>query len=248
MGRKYKNPPLLETVCEFRFDPNSPWDLAIPGLLYEKLRTDFPNRKPTKKYESAVSAGPEPVQQQIQIKATDGLRFSRKDGLAHVQVSPQVLTVNHLKPYPTWEGFLPIIEQALRAYLEVADPPGFKRIGLRYINRIDLHGTAVNLGDYFDLYPFVGNALGDYGPFFLGLKIPCEGGRDILNIQMLGLAPDRPDVITILLDLDYSLVQSGQVKLGEQVAWLNQAHTQIEENFGGCLKDTLREQFEEVMT
>src|SRR5947208_1146199 len=30
MSRKYRNPPLIEAVCEFQFDPKSEWDIAIP--------------------------------------------------------------------------------------------------------------------------------------------------------------------------------------------------------------------------
>ncbi|MBI3089201.1 MAG: TIGR04255 family protein [Candidatus Tectomicrobia bacterium] len=244
MGRKYKNPPLLEVVCEFRFDPNSPWDLAIPGLIYEKLRNTFPKRRQTKLYEGAVSAGPEGVQQQIKEK--EGLRFLREDGAAFLQLSPHLLEVHHLKPYPTWEGFLPLIDKSIRVYIDIASPSRLQRIGLRYINRIDLHGVEVKLEDNFNLYPFVGSQLGNFGHFFLGLKIPFERGRDLLQIQMAMLMPDKPDVIPILLDLDYFLAQPGQLKLGDQIAWLNQAHEQIELKFEGCLKDSLREQFEEV--
>ncbi|MGC8838175.1 MAG: hypothetical protein ACP5UM_07135 [Anaerolineae bacterium] len=41
MGRKYKDPPLMEAVCEFRLAADSPWDLTIPGLIYEKLYAAF---------------------------------------------------------------------------------------------------------------------------------------------------------------------------------------------------------------
>ena len=42
MGRRYKNPPVIEVVSEIRFSPDSEWDITIPGMLYEKIRGTFP--------------------------------------------------------------------------------------------------------------------------------------------------------------------------------------------------------------
>lgn len=45
MGKKYKNPPIVEVVCEFRLSDDTLWDLTIPGLLYEKLKDEFLHRE-----------------------------------------------------------------------------------------------------------------------------------------------------------------------------------------------------------
>lgn len=45
MGRKYRNPPLIEALCEFQFVPTQPWDLTIPGFFYEKVKNDFPAKQ-----------------------------------------------------------------------------------------------------------------------------------------------------------------------------------------------------------
>ncbi|MGQ0654564.1 MAG: TIGR04255 family protein [Betaproteobacteria bacterium] len=44
MPKKYKNPPIIEAICEFRFSETSPWDLTIPGLIYELVKDKFPKR------------------------------------------------------------------------------------------------------------------------------------------------------------------------------------------------------------
>lgn len=38
--RQYRNLPIEEAVCEFRFAPGSAWNLTVPGLFYEKIK-DF---------------------------------------------------------------------------------------------------------------------------------------------------------------------------------------------------------------
>jgi len=42
VSRKYTNPPILEALCEFQFVPSQPWDMTIPGFLYEKINHEFP--------------------------------------------------------------------------------------------------------------------------------------------------------------------------------------------------------------
>ncbi len=245
MGRKYKNPPVIEAVCEFRFEPSSPWDLAVPGLIYDKLRGTFSKRQQAKAFEAKIATGPQGVQQQLM--QIDRLQFLREDGKALIQVSPDFLAVNHLRPYPTWEGFLPLIQKALGVYREVADPKGFHRIGLRYINKIDFPGGPIKLEQYFEFYPFVGQQLPqDLSAFIVGIQIPFEEERDILKLLMNSSASDKPDVVSIVLDLDYFLGRSGDVTFANAFQWLEQAHTRIESTFEGCLKETLREKFEEI--
>jgi uncharacterized protein (TIGR04255 family) len=41
MGRKYRSPPLVEALCEFRLTPDTPWDMTIPGLFYETVKHAF---------------------------------------------------------------------------------------------------------------------------------------------------------------------------------------------------------------
>ena len=45
MGRRYKNPPIVEALCEFEFISSQPWDLTIPGLIYEKVKDEFPDKR-----------------------------------------------------------------------------------------------------------------------------------------------------------------------------------------------------------
>jgi uncharacterized protein (TIGR04255 family) len=49
-----------------------------------------------------------------------------------------------------------------------------------------------------------------------------------------------------MLDIDYFLVQPGAVKVVDALAWVEEAHSRVEEVFEGCITDELREMFEEV--
>lgn len=245
MGRKYKNPPIIEALCEFRFDPASPWDLTIPGRLHERIKDAFPTVRQGKAFESSIRAGPEGVRQQL-IETERG-QFLRADEKALVQVGPHLLVINHLRPYPTWETFLPLIDSTLEAYREVAHPKAFQRIGLRYVNRVDFPSAAVNLEDYFEFYPFVGPELPQtFGPFMVGIQIPYDGGRDVLKLEMTTVAAEAPAAASFVLSLDYFLARPGEVDFASALQWVRDAHERIECVFEGSIKDALRLQFEEI--
>lgn len=245
MGRKYKNPPIIEALCEFQFSPSSPWDLAIPGLVYQKVQSEFPKRRQAKQVEVGLRAGTEGVEQQV--RTTDRMQFLREDERVLIQVGQNLLAINHLKPYPAWEGFLPLIRRGFDTYCAVAKPTGIQRIGLRYINRIELPGPKVELEDFFSFYPFLGPTLPqDFGAFIVGVDIHYENGRDGLRLQSVNTQPDQPGTIAILLDLDYSLRQPGGVGLEAVFQWVDTAHDRVEKVFEGCITDKLRELFEEV--
>jgi len=36
---------ILEAVCEFRLPKNIKWDLTIPGLLFSRIETSFPDKE-----------------------------------------------------------------------------------------------------------------------------------------------------------------------------------------------------------
>ena len=45
MQGTYANAPLLEAICELRFVPGAPWDWTIPGVLYERVKGEFPSKR-----------------------------------------------------------------------------------------------------------------------------------------------------------------------------------------------------------
>jgi uncharacterized protein (TIGR04255 family) len=245
VSRRYGKPPIVEAVCEFRFDPSSPWDLAIPGLLYETLKERFPQREPVRAIESAVQVGEPGIYQTV--AATDRVRFRSHRGDALVQVGQHFLSLNHFTPYPTWERFRPMAADLLTAYRSVAYPSGITRVGLRYINRITVPvQPSVELEDYFNFFPGMVGPLRnlDYVSFLVGVQLPFEKERDALRLQFTSDEPEDAATGSVLLDLDYFLAQPGSLDFDSLEGWLDAGHRRLEDVFEGCLRDTARSLFE----
>ncbi len=249
MDKKYAKPPLVEAVCEFRFSDDTKWDLTVAGLLYEKVRNSFPNKEQRLFQQLEVAQSLEGFQQKQ--KTEERALFFNKDRTAFIQVGARMLAINCLRPYPEWPGFRGYINHGFTALKEIVDVRGVNRLGLRYINRIEIPNDSdqgiTDLGVYFDCRPFLGSRLPqDMAGFILGVLLPFEAGRDNCKIVLTGTLPEQPNHQAFSLDIDYSTITVLAVppdKIGE---WIEAAHRNLESAFEGCINDPLRVLFEEV--
>jgi uncharacterized protein (TIGR04255 family) len=243
--RKYRNPPLVEAVAEFRFDPGGPWDQTLPGLIYEELRDGFPQKEQVQMLQEELVT-PRPGQVEKHYAPVERLRLSRVDGTAVVGLSPHYLSISRLPPYQEWEEFQPLIATAVEAYRRQAEPTGIVRAGLRAINRVTLENEPLELDEYFEFYPYVGARLPTaHGPFICGIQIPYEDHRDLLRLQLAD-QPSDTGKPTVLLDIDYFLNVANAIDFAQWADWLENAHIRVRDVFEGCITDQLRERFKEV--
>lgn len=247
MSKKYKNPPLIEALCEFYFSPEDSQDFESTILLLnERIQSHFPRKFRLQLQASQINidnSGIPIVNEQL----LPLVRFQSRTEEVLLQLGQNLLTVNHLKPYTSWEEFLPSVEMGFNAYQEVVKPKAIHRIALRYINRIEIPRDRVSLEDYFELRPFIRQkVLQDISAFNIGIQILHEKARDALNIQMASIASGSPNIVAIVLDLTYSLVKPEEIRFDSITEWLTIAHNHIEDAFEACITDQLRNLFEEI--
>ena len=243
-GQRYKNPPITEVICEFQFESEAPWDLAVPGLIYEKVKQSFPKRRQRSIYEVSVETSRQGAQQQLKSINRAQFLVENEKALVEVgQVNESLISIHHFKPYPSWEEYFPLIKIGFDAY-KIVNPIKVRRIGLRYINRIELPFQKVALKDYFNFRPYVGKELPKgIGSFIVGITIPLENYRDQLKLQLNSTTSKNKDIMACILDLDYFSVQSEKISIKTVLNWVEVAHDHTEEIFEGCITDKLREIF-----
>ena len=249
MNRHYENAPIREAVCEFRFKSDSPWDIAIPGLFYAALKDEFPKRVYTQEaIPTTLTVGPQTALQGAQaIQTSIEMRFWRESDDGVIRLRPHSLSISHFKPYRSWDQFHSVIMQVFNVYLEIANPTGLERIGLRYINEFEFDindpagNTTIDTDEFFDLGPKIGGRLiQPLSTFLVGIQYLFDEQRDSLRIQMQPTPSENPAKFNITLDLDYYLYQPGQIAFEDVSEWMDNAHKRIGESFEGCLKEPLR--------
>ena len=239
----YRKPPIVEVVCEFQFLPSEPWDFTIPGDIYYRLKGSFSKRKMVKAIQSVVATS-EQNNPTPQFELTDRIQFLRDDEKALVQVGADLLSINHLEPYPSWDEFQPLISLAFDAYRQAAKPVGIRRIGLRFINKIVFPSWKIELSKYMNFYPST-IGLGDpIESFMAGAVRSYEKGRDNLRVQLTSAEPEAPGHAAMIFDLDYFMAQMGLIDLDTAMDWVEVAHTNVISTFEACITQASRDMFE----
>lgn len=241
MSRRYLSPPVFEALCEI-YTAESAWDPTIPGRFYERVREDFPRLGQTR--EMGVEIASDQTGQSARVTQGEARsQFLRKDGSRMLQLAPDLVVVNQLRPYPTFEDWKPQILEALDHYRALAKPNRVQRVGLRYLNRVVIPAEGFRMERYFRLYPEIPKALGtEHGSFMLRIEIPVPARAHNLLVTF-GTAPREGEAgSAFLLDL-YDTVPEREF---DAVARrIDEAHDHIERTFEAILTDETRTLFEE---
>ncbi len=245
MSRVYRKPPLIEALCEFQFVEEG-WDWTIPGLIYQELKDRFPQKRQAQVVEFEVQAEPPQFSQRVK-GGPSRMQFLRSDESALIQVGPNLLVVNHLPPYPHWGEFKALIFDALSIYQRVARPTGFRRIGLRYINLIEIPETTFDYSTYFNLGPNLPDKIAaPYGTILMRVGLQHETEQGQLLLTFANTPNNDAPTSAFILDLDFVTTAAGELTLETARDWVEGAHGHIETAFEACMTDGLRDLFQEV--
>jgi uncharacterized protein (TIGR04255 family) len=247
MGRVYREPPITEALCEFRFANNELWDSTLPGLFYAEIRNQFPIKRDRTMVEMAVKVDHAQGDTDLQGRTVPRIQFLSQDETRVVQIGPGILSINVLKHYPKWPGFKASIFEILDKYNRVVPAQRLERIGLRYINQIKVDAKRA-IHDWFTYYPALPARLQN-APSMLLLRtehmMTEQNGRLIFTLASPqgSLAEER----NYVLDLDFVTLTAPSNTQEMCERWVDVAHDEIEATFEATITDTLRLQFQEVV-
>lgn len=244
IGKKYINPPVVEALCEVYFH-QSKWDGTLPGLFFEKVRKSYPKKKEFKQIGVHVSISKETQATQVQ-RGEARIQFIREDDSRLIQIENNLLVINQLKPYPSFEDWEPVVKQMVTHYSEIAQPKGIKKIGVRYINRIIIPKARFKMEDYFGLYPEVPESLGAmHGRFMMRLEISPKHKDHMLMVTFGTAPPESPATSAEMLDIYDIFALSRPFPIGDVDKYVVEAHENIEVAFEGSITSKARELFKE---
>jgi uncharacterized protein (TIGR04255 family) len=246
--RRYRRPPLVEAFCEIYFS-GSEWDSTIPGLFYERVRHQFPDKSAAEQL--TVELQFPPAKAQI-LPEQPRIIFARTDKTRLIQLTRDLLVVNQLRPYTSFEDWREIVLATVGIYRELARPTGFNRLGVRYVNRIEIPvrptewpKPPMRMEDYFRVYPEVPVELGrSHGPFMLQMMLMPAIEPHQLTLS-LGFQPSgRPDLFTFMLDLYAVAPLAADERAADRLAeYLDAAHTNVVYLFENSITDATRNLF-----
>lgn len=250
MSKTYKNPPLKEAVCEFRFELDETTVNAKIESFFAKIGDVLPVRKPGRQFnfeakiDMKATAGTLPFKQNFREFSI----FLSPDEKDMVQLDGGRVSIHRLSPYTSWKEFFPLIQKVLSAYAECFAPKSIARIGLRYVNEMVFSKENFEYGDNFKIALTLPNLIEkNQKSIFIGSIFEQEEGRDVIKVQFgekqQNLLPEEKNRI-FLLDFDYFLLIPNTVDFDKVDEWLNTAHKNLETTFEEVLTDKAKLMFD----
>lgn len=249
--RRYRNPPIEEAACEFRFHPGRDWDLTIPGKLHTELADAYPGPpRDQKVLEVTVTPPGAPSPSVDYREGTPRVQLVTENARRLVGIGRNALTIHVLRPYQGdgaslrgWEAFRNRIESALDAYWRVAEPASIRRLALRYINRFFVPQGSPSIRAFLRGVPdpvpgLPGSALryfgnGDYGD-----------EKDIRYRVLHGISPPSNGHREVILDIEAAHLEESGMSRETGIEWVDRLQTREQKVFEAIITDQARSLFD----
>lgn len=199
----YPNAPIVEAVIDFRVDKAS--DVSLDNLrrVQEPVKNEYPKIQGRFNVESSV-----------QFDERDVDAHTKRTQIGHVFSSHSEEQVFHsrvdgfsfsrMRPYESWAPFQTEALKLWRVYEEFTSPGVVTRVGVRYINRIEIPAAyTIDLKDYFKTGPEIAPDLPQaIDQFFFALQMPLPQYDCRLNLASTIVDPENDTAIAVVLDID----------------------------------------------
>lgn len=172
-----------------------------------------------------------------------GHRLSKADDSRVLQVRRDGFAYSHLAPYTEWAIFRAEAYPLWEKYRSAVSDAKLARCALRYINRVDIPETKIELYDYFTLYPKIPEQLPqqDVMGMAMNLQMPQLDIECMAVINQALAAPAKPGHISVILDIDIFRLGIETWQDSDVWAFLDKLRDRKNEIFEACITDRTRE-------
>jgi len=245
MDKQYKNSPITEVICEFRFELEDIFDQKTVDLFFNEVKDKFPKKKRGQVHQVNFEINSKEQKQNIDNSSYDFDQFFSDDKKKLIQLDKERLSIHKLKPYDSWREFYPIISLVFNSYIKVIKIKSIQRIGLRYINNFEIPSSSFDIEQYFNLRPIMEKGLPqNLASFMVGTVFVFEDGRDNMKVQFLNSPLAGSDKTMFVLDMDYFLTNPNSIQIDEVDRWIANAHKNVENVFEAALKEKTKALFD----
>jgi uncharacterized protein (TIGR04255 family) len=233
----YKKAPVVEAVIEVRYSVAISKD-DLTGIS-RRLRHSFPRSEDEVQVGVAFSPGGVNINQ-----SPLGYKLTSSDGLRIVLLRPNGITNSILAPYNGWEQLLSQARTVLAEAKRIIGRREIQRLGVRYINRLDIPSIDFNMRDWVNVDVVLplnfDGALSEFGARFV---VPSSEGLSVI-LALQTVPSPLIDHSSLMLDIDVS--RDAVIENSDDALWplLEAIRSRKNAIFESCITDRMRAQFD----
>lgn len=157
---------------------------------------------------------------------------------------PDSLTVSQLAPYHGWDAYFSRFKRDFTAHNKPNKRHTISRVGMRYINRIDIPATGdvVEHEQFVDIYPHIPDALGPMVGFSMRIQFDLESIGGHANVGTMPVQPVTLGHASFLVDIDVSKSITSPMTDDALYSLLQQMRLEKNRIFETCVTQRAREE------
>jgi uncharacterized protein (TIGR04255 family) len=241
----YKRPPITEAVIAIGFGAAmEPGDLNRADSSFAKL---YPQHQDARNLnlEFIMPARPNLAPGTKIRHDVPGHRRSSDDQTQIVIVWPTSFVFSQLAPYPGWDDFFGRFVRDWALWKKVVGYRSISRVGVRYINRIDIPitGNLTHYEEFLNIYPRLPEELGSIFAYAIQTQLPFPEIEGRITINSSSIPSPLLEHASFMFDQD--LYKENNIPQNDDGLYnlLNQIHVKKNAVFEACITDRARELF-----
>lgn len=151
--RHLSRAPITEAIVDIRVKARTDMDALDFTGLRESLAPEFPRATERRGFSFGMTSAT--GEAELKDLGLQGFFFHSADEKTIAQFRIDGFTLNRLAPYTSWEALRPIVARLWQVYLETARPDHVVRVALRYLNRVPIPESPVDLDKYLAAAPSI---------------------------------------------------------------------------------------------
>lgn len=217
----FPNAPIVEAILSIGCEAVGEVDEDHVERFFESVEAEYPHRGEGVGFSGKIEVSPaaRAVSQTVEQRRI-GYEFRAANDAAIIRVSTAgAFSYHHLARYPGWDEFRARAHAAWSMYLDVFEPPRVNRIGLRFLDRIELPLPFTDLKEYLLTYPEVAPSIDTgFAGYLLRLVLPNDEIPAVGWITQ-AIEPVREDRGVVPLIFDVDVAREASLPVDEELVW-----------------------------
>jgi uncharacterized protein (TIGR04255 family) len=239
----YRRPPITEAVLELRLA--DPIEVDQVDKIRDRLADDYPVPPQIMQNISIISGPGNQNHTQVDF---GGYRMSSADAANVAIIGRQHITASRLAPYTNWEAFTGAAKRNWAIWRKVAGWHEVARVGVRYINRIDVpnpNEVPVSIDTYLAFRPLFPEFEGFQGVDTFAINGLISVANSPFKLILNAGSTPSPMVRTVSFLLDIDISQEGNLPRNDEGLWalIDQIRSLKNRIFEASITNSSRELF-----
>jgi uncharacterized protein (TIGR04255 family) len=235
----YDRPPITEAVIELRFA--QPHSREVVERATRRIRKEYHREEQEELLKLQFDAKTNKTETE---KSWLGMKLSSADQTDLLFYRQTTFVCSRLAPYTGWNEFSARASRGWEVWRQEAGPTQLARVGVRYINRIDIplgRTSLLRVEDYLNVSPRSPDELGEPMSSYT-IQVVRPLGVDDCGLTLSSGTVPSPLVgfVSFLLDIDVFRENDLPLRPDELWALLNKVRVHKNRVFESCITDLAR--------